>query len=53
MTYNQFLLGAALITARAEKAIMRRQSRRASERRMQRAISRQSKKDRQDTWSQD
>jgi len=40
MTYPQFLLDAALMTARSEKAIMRRMSKRASERRTRRAIGR-------------
>ena len=44
MTYPQFLLDAALLTARSEKAIMRRMSRRASERRAKRAVLRQGKR---------
>lgn len=40
MTYNQFLLSQALMTSRAEKAKMRRMSRRQSERRVKRAIGR-------------
>ena len=40
MTYNEHMLAVALMSARAEKAQMRRMSRRASARRQQRAISR-------------
>ena len=40
MTYNQFLIGMAVATARGEKAMMRRMSKRASERRQRRAIDR-------------
>jgi hypothetical protein len=41
MTYNQFLIGMAVATARSEKAMMRRMSRRASIRRALRATKRQ------------
>ena len=41
MAFNQFLLDQALATARAEKAMMRRMSRKASVRRSLRAVKRQ------------
>ena len=47
MTYNDFLMAHVVASARAEKAIMRRMSRRASIRRQQRAVSRTKAKDNQ------
>ena len=40
MTFNQFLMEAAITTARAEKAMMRRMSRWQSQRRTLRKLSR-------------
>ena len=40
MSYRDFLLQQATITSRAEKACMRRMSRRSSQRRAMRAVSR-------------
>jgi hypothetical protein len=48
VTYNEFVMAQALSTARAEKAMMRRMSRRASQRRSLRAISRIQAKARQE-----
>jgi hypothetical protein len=41
MSYQEFLVQQATASARSEKAIMRRMSRRASERRNKRAVARQ------------